>query len=116
MSRSLQFDIIAAMGITVVELTIKNPHAPSRSRKRHFLVDSFVPFIIVPRSIVQYLCLKASRTEEVVLANGSVVTRQLGEALIGLNDLELALPVVLGEKEDDALFSVIALESFGRLG
>lgn len=43
------------------------------------------------------------------------ITRPIGAALVNFEGRELPVPVVLGEKDDDALLGVTTLESFGLM-
>lgn len=101
------------MGMTEVELTIKNPTNPKQTHTMEYLVDSGALFTVVPFEVVQKLKLKPSIKREFILADGKKITRKIGSARIKFGKEELISPVVLGEKGDTPLFGALALESFG---
>jgi predicted aspartyl protease len=49
------------------------------------------------------------------LADGKIIKRKISSAIINFQGKELALPLVLGEKDDDALLGVTTLEGFGLM-
>ncbi|HLD26623.1 MAG TPA: aspartyl protease, partial [Patescibacteria group bacterium] len=49
------------------------------------------------------------------LADGRMIKRSLGSAFIQFEDKELAVPVILGRKDDTALLGITTLESFGLM-
>lgn len=103
------------MGITKVKLTIKNPIKPGKKVVGNFLVDSGAHYTVLPKKMVEKLELKPSFVQEFSLADGRIITRPIGSALVTLEGKELAVPVVLGEKDDDCLLGVTTLESFGLM-
>lgn len=103
------------MGLTTVKLTIKNALKPSRAVEENFMVDSGAHYTLLPQEIVRKLGIVASYQQEFVLADGKVIRRPMGAALINFEGRELPVPVVLGQKEDSALLGVTTLESFGLM-
>lgn len=101
------------MGMTDVELTIRNPQKVSRSVKADFLVDSGAAYTVVPKNIVERLDLKPSFYREFILADGKKVKRAIGSAIVRYGNEEISSPVVLGERNDSPLLGAITLESFG---
>jgi len=47
------------------------------------------------------------------LADGKVVKRKIGSALISLKGIELPSPVVLGKENDSKLLGALTLEAMG---
>jgi clan AA aspartic protease len=103
------------MGMTKVKLIIKNPFNPSKKAEGDFLVDSGAHYTVLPENFVKKLGIKSSFIQEFSLADGRIVKRNIGSALVNYEDKELAVPVVLGEKGDDSLLGVTTLESFGLM-
>lgn len=101
------------MGVTTVKIIVKNLLMPSKKLEGEFLVDSGAHYTVLPASFVKKLQLKPSFTQEFSLADGRIIKRKLGSAVINFEGRELAVPVVLGEKEDSALLGLTTLESFG---
>ncbi len=103
------------MGITKVKLIIKNPGNLSQEAEREFLVDSGAHYTVVPQTLVKKLGLKPSYEQEFSLADGKIIKRLIGGAVIRFENKELPMPVILGEKDDDALLGVTTLEGFGLM-
>lgn len=101
------------MGMTSVDLEIKNPARPEDKVKAEFLVDSGAAFTVVPKPMVKRLKLKASFEQSFSLADGRTVKRKVGNALIKYRRREVASPVVLGRKHDTPLLGVLTLEAMG---
>ena len=103
------------MGVTTVELKIQNPFKPSKSMRGVFLVDGGAHYTVLPARMVKELDLKPSYEQSFALADGKVIKRSVGSALIRFEKKELAVPVVLGDKGDGALLGVTTLEAFGLM-
>ncbi|MBI5451890.1 clan AA aspartic protease [Candidatus Gottesmanbacteria bacterium] len=101
--------------MTKVKLTVRNPFNPSKKVEGDFLVDSGAHYTVLPEMVVKKLQLKPSYMQEFSLADGKIIKRHIGSALINFEKRELALPVVLGEKDDDPLLGVTTLEGFGLM-
>lgn len=107
--------IFPPMGITNVKLTVKNPLKPEKGITQQFLVDTGAHYTVIPQLMVKKLGLKPSHIQEFSLADGKIIKRSIGGALIKFDRKELPVPVVLGEKEDTALLGVTTLEAFGLM-
>lgn len=101
------------MGMTQVILKVKNLQDPRRQIRDKFLVDSGASFTVLPAALVKKLNLKPVYEKEFSLADGKVVKRKIGSALIEFRGEELPSPVILGKKNDSKLLGVLTLESFG---
>lgn len=94
-------------------LKITNPKNPQLSATADFLVDSGAGFTVLPADLVIKLKLKPIYTKEFSLADGRVIKRNIGAALIKFGEEELPSPVILGEKNDSGLLGALTLETFG---
>lgn len=103
------------MGLTHVELTIKNPTNPKMEQTGNFLVDSGASFTVVPHNLVDGLRLRPQFKRQFTLADGKTVEREIGNASIKYGNEEIVTPVVLGKKGDNPLLGAITLEAFGLL-
>lgn len=103
------------MGITSAKLSVKNPFQPSKAVVVDFLVDSGAHYTVIPEPLVKRLNLKPSFTQDFSLADGKIIKRTIGSALVTFQKKELAVPVVLGESGDSALLGVTTLEAFGLM-
>ncbi len=103
------------MGVTKVKLTIKNPFNGGEGIEEQFLVDSGAHYTVIPASLVKKLNLKSSFTQQFSLADGRIIKRDIGGAIVKFEDKELPVAVVLGKKGDSALLGITTLESFGLM-
>lgn len=101
------------MGMTEVQLTIKNPRRPQKKTSGDFLVDSGAAYTVIPVETVRRLGLKPNFYREFILADGKKVRRAIGSAIVQLGSEEISSPVVLGEKNDSPLLGALTLEAFG---
>jgi len=101
------------MGLTYIEATIANPAKPRRRARLKFLVDSGALYSVVPESVLRRLAIKPTKTRRFILADGTEISRPLGEALFRLNGEQGTSPVIFGEKDDSVLLGSISLEVLG---
>lgn len=99
--------------MTEVSLKVKNPKDSKRQVVEKFLVDSGAAFTVLPQALVKKLGLKPLYEKEFSLADGKVIKRKIGTAIIQFEKEELPSPVVLGEANDSKLLGALTLESFG---
>ncbi len=103
------------MGMTKVSLVIKSLTDSRKQAEAEFLVDSGAHFTVVPIRIVEKLGLKSNFEQSFSLADGKTIKRKVGNAMVKFEDREMAVPVVLGERNDEGLLGVTTLESFGLM-
>lgn len=101
------------MGITTVDLIVKNPRNPLKKFKGEFLVDSGATFTVVPEKELKKLGIKPQGEERFVLVDGKVIKRKVGNALYEYKGEERAAPVLFGEKGDSNLLGIFTLEALG---
>ena len=101
------------MGITNTILKIKNPTNPQHSYEGAFLVDTGAQYTVVPEETWMKLELKPQRRQKFSLADGTIVERPVGSALVEFQGIESASPIVLGEKNDSFILGVVTLETLG---
>lgn len=86
----------------------------NQSETLQFLVDSGTNYTLLPHATWNNLGLKPFRTMEFLLADGTVVERQISACRMSLDAGEQHTPVILGEPGDDqALLGVVTLEEMG---
>jgi clan AA aspartic protease len=103
------------MGLTYIQGTIVNPAKPRRSARLKFLVDSGAPYSVVPTSVLRRLGIKPGSSKTFILADGTEVTRSIGQALFRINGDEGASPVIFGEEGDSVLLGSVSLEALGLM-
>lgn len=101
------------MGITFVKARLRNPRYPAKSLVEEFLVDSGALYSVVSKEDLFKLGLKPHRTQEFVLADGTKVKREVGDAIFEFEGIRGAAPIVFGEKGDSRLLGTFTLEALG---
>jgi clan AA aspartic protease len=103
------------MGLTFIDVVIANPGNPRKAKKLSLLVDSGAIYSIVPKDLLRRLGVKPHSTKTFILADGSEISRKIGDATFKLNGHQGASPVIFGEKGDSALLGTVSLEALGLL-
>jgi len=98
------------MGVVFLTVMIGGPKS---SESVEFLVDTGANYTLLPQKIWRKIGLKPDSSETFRLADGTAIERKMSECLVTYDGRQRHTPVVLGEKEDQALFGVITLEEFG---
>jgi predicted aspartyl protease len=99
------------VGLTYVDAVVKHG---DKARPVRLLVDSGAVYTVLRRDVWEYLGLKPIQEMDFILADGTVVKRQVSETIIELIGYgERHTPVVLGESEDENLLGIVTLEIFG---
>ncbi len=101
------------MGLTHIEASIANPARPKRGMRLTFLVDSGAFYSVVPAATLRKLGIKPHSRRTFTLADGSQITRRLGDILFRLDNTQGASPVIFGEKGDSILLGAVSLEALG---
>ena len=99
------------MGATTVEVLIRKTHDSKTSRNVEFLVDSGAVYSVVQTAILKQLGCKPYREKSFFLADGSKVTRRIGDAFFEYKGVGGPAPVIFGEKKDRNLLGVTTLEA-----
>ncbi|MCI0681654.1 MAG: retroviral-like aspartic protease family protein [Gemmataceae bacterium] len=99
------------MGLTHIQGTVTGNKGKQTTVK--FLVDSGAIYSLLPEKTWKELGLKAKRTMDFTLADGTVIERGISECHIALPQGEGHSPVILGEAGDEALLGVVTLEILG---
>jgi clan AA aspartic protease len=101
------------MGLTYIEADISNPATRRKSTRLKLLVDSGAVYSVVPAAVLRKLGVKARSRQTFTLADGSQVSRRMGEALFRFDGHEGTSPVIFGGKGDSVLLGMISLEVLG---
>ena len=99
------------MGLIYKTLKVKLAHNHPKFAEVEFLIDSGAVYSIVPRPILAELGIEPHRKREFVLADGSKLTREVGDAFFEYQGEGGAAPVIFGEEGDAAIVGATALES-----
>ena len=106
---------LKGMALTHVAMRIANPARPRRSVRVKFLVDSGAVYSVVPERTLDGLGVKPHSRRTFVLADGSEVTRSIGDAVFRLDGRQGASPVIFGKLGDSVLLGAVTLEALGVL-
>ena len=101
------------MGLTHIKVVIANPARPKQTIELTFLVDSGAVYSVVPAAALRKLRVKPHSKRTFILADGSEVTRKIGDVLFRLDGRRGAAPVIFGEKDDSTLLGAVSLEALG---
>ena len=103
------------MGLTKTTLAIKPSRGSGRKAVVDFLIDSGAVYSLVPAATLRKLGIRPYRTASFSLADGTTITRKVGDAYFELAGDGGAAPVIFGEAGDQPLLGVTTLESIGLM-
>ena len=103
------------MGLTHIKVNIANPAKPRQALELSFLVDSGAVYSVVPAALLRKLQIRPHSKRTFIMADGSEITRKIGDVLFRLNGRQGAAPVIFGEKQDSTLLGTISLEALGMM-
>lgn len=101
------------MGITRQVLKVKESRKAAEAVEVNFMVDSGPVYSLVPGEILSKLGAESYREVTFALADGSTISRKVGEAYFELNGEGATAPVIFGEENDEPLLGATTLESLG---
>ncbi len=101
------------MGITYIEGKVKGP--TGKEAEVRFLVDSGATYTLLPEEVWKSIGLSPKRQHTFLLADGSTIVRNISECYIILPQGEAHTPVILGEKDDEAILGTVTLEILGLM-
>ena len=101
------------MGLTHVTARLANPARPGKTIRVRFLVDSGAVYSVVPATVLGRLGIQPHSSRTFMLADGTEITRRVGDATFQFGPHRGASPVIFGEEGDSALFGTVSLESLG---
>lgn len=102
------------MAITFLKIKVSNPERPRKKKECEFLVDSGAVYSVVPEAVLRVLGIKPVSFQELILANGEVVRRPIGNAYFEYQGNVRAAPVVFGDK-GIYLLGATSLEALGMI-
>jgi clan AA aspartic protease len=103
------------MGLTHQRMTVKASRNGRKAIDVDFLIDSGAVYSLVPKRRLKSIGIKPYKTLDFTLADGSVVTREVGDAYFEYRGDGGAAPVIFGEEGDQPLLGVTTLESLGLI-
>ena len=95
----------------LVYATLEVVGAQERGETVEFLIDSGAVYSVLPQVIWKRLRLRAQRSMDFTLADGSHVTRGVSEASFRYEGVQASSPVILGGRYDAAVLGAVTLET-----
>ncbi|MGD0695287.1 MAG: aspartyl protease family protein [Terriglobia bacterium] len=103
------------MGLTYLEADISNPARPKRRVRVEFLVETGALYSVIPGSVLRKLGIKPHSRRTFTLADGSKITRRIGDVLFRFDGRRGASPVIFGQADDSVLLGSVSLEALGLM-
>lgn len=101
------------MGLTIKKFIVKPSHHAVESIEVDFMIDSGAVYSLVPKRELERLGISPYKTMDFFLADGTKITRQVGDAYFEYAGDGGAAPVVFGEEGDEPILGATTLESCG---
>jgi len=101
---------VSKMGMTKISAKVSKG---TKSKEVEFLVDSGATYTLLPEKVWKEFRLKPMREVTFSLADGTTIKRKISEIRLEYQGLYGTTPVILGEKDDEALLGVLTLETLG---
>jgi predicted aspartyl protease len=99
------------MGLVYASLDVRANGEPWEPVE--FLIDTGAAYTCLPWAVWRRLGLRAMRSADFHLIDGSLITRKVSECRFRYQDIETWSPVILGGRHDVAVLGVVTLESLG---
>ncbi len=106
-------NLVVAMGLTFLEVSVAGPATPDRSESVEFLVDSGAIHSVVAAPTLERLGVEPLDEQVFRLADGTKVVRRKGGAVFRYDDRVGVADVIFGEAGDSNLMGATTLESLG---
>ena len=105
------------MGVFRVDCVVENLASPENSAVvEQLLVDTGSEFTWIPADLLSRVGVRVrKRDEQFVMANGEIITRDIGYAIIRVNGFETVDEIVFAQDTDLNLLGAHTLEGFGAV-
>jgi predicted aspartyl protease len=105
------------MGVFRFDCTVENLAAPDKSELvEQLLVDACSEFTWIQAELLAKVDVRIrKRDEQFVMANGEIITRDIGYAIIRVNGFETVDKIVFAQPGDLNLLGAHTLEGFGAV-
>lgn len=101
------------MGLTIKKFIVKPSYAAPEKIVVDFMIDSGAVYSLVPTTELKKLGIEPYKSMDFFLADGTKITRRVGDAYFEYDGEGGSAPVVFGEEGDEPLLGATALESCG---
>ncbi|MBI4703486.1 MAG: Retroviral aspartyl protease [Deltaproteobacteria bacterium] len=99
------------MGIATARVRISNLADPARSFEDEFIVDTGAVVSFAPTAKLESIGVAPTRSERLRLADGSIVTRPVGDVFFEIEGKRTAAPVIFADPSDATLLGAVTLEA-----
>ena len=108
---------IGNMGVFHVDCTVENIASPSKSAQvEQLLVDAGSEFTWFPKEVLSQVGVDVRKHDlQFVMANGDIIERDVGYAIIRVNGFETVDEIVFAQPGDLSLLGAHTLEGFGAV-
>ncbi len=101
------------MGEVRVQIAITNPQTGARSEEITALADTGATLSVIPGWLLESVGIDKMRSVTLVLADGRRAARDVGNAVVTVDDDSTPCRVVFGQPGDAALLGLTVLEQLG---
>jgi predicted aspartyl protease len=105
------------MGVFYVDCTVENMAAPERSAViEQLIVDTGSEFTWIPSETLSTVGVDVRKRDvEFVMTNGEIISRDIGYAILRVNEFETVDEIVFAQCGDLNLLGAHTLEGFGAV-
>ena len=105
------------MGVFYVDCRVENMAAPEKSAViEQLIVDTGSEFTWIPSETLSAVGVDVrKRNVEFVMANGEIIARDIGYAILRVNEFETVDEIVFAQRGDLSLLAAHSLEGFGAV-
>ena len=105
------------MGIFYVDCTVENMASPDKSALiEQLIVDTGSEFTLIPKDSLSEVGVDVRKRDvQFVMANGEIITRDIGYAILRVNGFETVDEIVFAQARDLNLLGAHTLEGFGAV-
>ncbi len=101
------------MGLTIKNFTVKPFYSSKHKMEVDFMIDSGAVYSLVPKGALKNLRIAPHKSMDFFLADGTKITRRVGDAYFEYQGEGGAGPIIFGEDGDEPLLGATALQSCG---
>mgnify|MGYP000386116150 CR=1 FL=1 len=100
------------MGETIVKIRVFNLTS-TKSAEISVLVDTGATYTALPQQVLDELGIPKAGKVNIEFANGVVEEREIGNALIEVEGIRRATPVLFAREKDAYVLGLVTLEAYG---
>src|SRR2546423_112580 len=105
------------MGVFYVDCTVENMAAPEKTAViEQLIVHTGSEFTWMPSEVLSTVGVDVRKRDvEFVMANGEIISRDIGYAILRVNEFETVDEIVFAQRDDLSLLGAHTLEGFGAV-